>query len=184
MLEDWFILGVGCVEAWCWKHHRLQETCRWADRGDSQDHQRKCNSCLWRCCFQWGLRQSPFCKIGCQHKAIFYDSWLVCECPYPTFLWARAWLVFRFPLPATGFSGATPYQVKLGPIGREEATQLNKEIESFIPLFVKLIEDGKVVPNDYEVVGEPGFESVIEAYEYQKAGKGGSNKVLVKLQEA
>jgi hypothetical protein len=90
----------------------------------------------------------------------------------------------RDPLPAEEFSGGKPYPVKLGPIGRAEATELDKELSSFIPLIVKLIEDGKVVPSEYEVIGKPGFESVDEAWQYQMKGSGGSNKVLVKLQDA
>jgi len=88
------------------------------------------------------------------------------------------------PMPASDFSGATPSPVKLGPIGRADATELNKEISSYIPLIVKLMEDGKVVPSEYEVIGKTGFDSVIEAWAYQSAGKGGNKKVVVKLQDA
>jgi hypothetical protein len=86
-------------------------------------------------------------------------------------------------MPASDFSGGSPYPVKLGPIGRAEATTLNAEISAFIPLIVSLIESGKAVPADYEVIGETGFESAIEAYAYQGAGKGGNKKVVVKLQD-
>jgi hypothetical protein len=89
----------------------------------------------------------------------------------------------RTPIPASDFSGGTPYIIKLGPIGRPEATALNAELSSFIPLMYSLIESGKVVPSEYDLVGNTGFESVIEAYAYQNAGKGGNKKVVVKLQD-
>jgi hypothetical protein len=84
---------------------------------------------------------------------------------------------------ASDFSGVEPYIVKLGPIGRPEATELDAQISAFIPLIISLIESGKAVPAEYEIIGQTGFESVIEAYTYQGAGKGGNKKVLVKLQE-
>ena len=84
---------------------------------------------------------------------------------------------------ASEFSGVEPYNVKLGPIGRPEATELGAQISAFIPLIVSLIESGKVVPAEYEIIGDTGFESAIEAYAYQGAGKGGNKKVLVKLQD-
>jgi hypothetical protein len=84
---------------------------------------------------------------------------------------------------AEDFSGGKISPVKLGPIGRDGATELDEEISSFIPLIVKLIEDGKVVPSEYEVIGETGFDSVDEAWQYQMKGSGGSNKVLAKLQD-
>jgi hypothetical protein len=86
-------------------------------------------------------------------------------------------------MPASDFSGGTPYCTQLGPVGRPDATELNKEISTFIPLIVKLIEDGKVVPSEYVVIGEPGFDSVIEAWDYQSKGKGGNKKVMAKLQD-
>jgi hypothetical protein len=85
---------------------------------------------------------------------------------------------------ADDFSGGKVYPTQLGPIGRAEATELNKEIASYIPVIVKLMEDGKVVPSEYEIIGKPGFESVIEAWAYQAKGSGGSTKVLAKLQDA
>jgi hypothetical protein len=86
-------------------------------------------------------------------------------------------------MPASEFSGVEPSIVKLGPVGRPEATELNAQISAFIPLIVSLVESGKVVPAEYEIIGSTGFESVLEAYAYQGAGKGGNKKVLVKLQD-
>lgn len=87
-------------------------------------------------------------------------------------------------MPEDEFSGGKHYATKLGPIGRAGADELNKEIEAFIPLIVKLIEDGKVVPSEYEIIGKAGFESVPEAWAYQQRGAGGAKKVLVHLQDA
>jgi len=86
------------------------------------------------------------------------------------------------PMPSSSFSGGAIYPIKLGHIGRPGATELNAKISLFIPLIHSLIESGKVVPSEYEVIGKTGFESAIEAYAYQGAGKGGNKKVLVKLQ--
>jgi hypothetical protein len=89
----------------------------------------------------------------------------------------------RLPLSEADFGGGIPHQISLGPIGRPGSEKLNKELESYIPLMVNMLESGKVRPNQYDLVGKTGFESVLEAWEYQKSGKGGSNKVIVKLQE-
>ena len=40
-----------------------------------------------------------------------------------------------------------------------------------------------MLPNPYDIVGEAGLESVIEALKYQQKGAGGSNKVLAKIQD-
>ncbi len=71
----------------------------------------------------------------------------------------------------------------LGPIGRPEAKELNDDIAKFVPVIVGLVEKERVVPNPYDIVGEGGFESVIEALKYQQKGAGGSNKVLAKIQD-
>lgn len=81
------------------------------------------------------------------------------------------------------FHGAVVDHIALGPIGRPSAPELNAAIASYIPLMVKLIEDGKVKVSEYEVVGH-GFNEVAKAWEYQQSGKAGNKKVLVKLGEA
>lgn len=85
----------------------------------------------------------------------------------------------------TSFHGGSTYLVELGPIGRDEGktTGLNADIEKFVPLIVGLVEKELVVPNPYDVVGEGGFEDVIEAFRYQQKGAGGSDKVVVKIQD-
>jgi hypothetical protein len=87
-------------------------------------------------------------------------------------------------MPEEEFSGGKHYATQLGPIGRVDAVALNKEIETFVPLIVKLIEGGRVVPSEYEIIGKIGFESVLEAWAYQQKGAGGAKKVLVHLQDA
>lgn len=82
------------------------------------------------------------------------------------------------------FNGATINPVELGPIGREDATELNATITKLIPLMYELLFTGAVKPAEYEVIGTTGFGSVIEAYAYQRTGKAGAKKVLVKLQNA
>ena len=81
------------------------------------------------------------------------------------------------------FEGGKTYQIALGVVGRPDGTELNAHLAKFIPLIVGLIEQDKVAPSAYDVVGQGGFEDAIEAYKYQKKGAGGANKVLVKIQD-
>jgi hypothetical protein len=71
--------------------------------------------------------------------------------------------------------------ISLGPVGRPEATKLNKDIQAFLPLLYKLLETGKISPAEYVVIGDGGIESLPEAYSFQTAGKGGNKKVIVKI---
>jgi len=87
-------------------------------------------------------------------------------------------------MPASSFSGGTPYGIEMGTIGRPDSPQLNATMSSFIPLIHSLMESGKVVPSEYVIIGEgKGIESAMEAYAFQQAGKGGNKKVLAKLQD-
>jgi hypothetical protein len=81
------------------------------------------------------------------------------------------------------FEGGKTYTIALGPIGRDEGKELNEDLKKFIPFIHQLVEDGKIVPNEYDVVGEGGMDSVLEAITYQQKGAGGSNKVIVKIQD-
>lgn len=81
------------------------------------------------------------------------------------------------------FGGGKTYNILLDQVGRPEAEELNRDMAEFIPVLVALVEEGKVVPSKYDVVGGVGFESAIEALKYQKSGAGGSSKVLCRLQE-
>jgi len=80
------------------------------------------------------------------------------------------------------FEGGRTYKVRLGEIGRPQAEELNANIEKYIPVIVGLIELGKLLPQEYEVIGEGGFEDVLKAYHHQRSGAGGSRKVVVKIQ--
>ncbi|EXJ71886.1 uncharacterized protein A1O5_04387 [Cladophialophora psammophila CBS 110553] len=80
------------------------------------------------------------------------------------------------------FEGVKTHAVKLGGIGRPEAAELNKNIEEYIPVITALIEAGKLLPAEYEVIGT-GFEAALKAYDHQRSGAGGSRKVVVKIQD-
>lgn len=83
------------------------------------------------------------------------------------------------PLPDTSV-GFTSYPIKLGPIGRPEAADLNKELNKYIPVIVKLVESRKLRLGEHIVEGK-GIEGLLEAWEVQKSGKAGSAKVLVEI---
>ncbi|KIW26840.1 hypothetical protein, variant [Cladophialophora immunda] len=80
------------------------------------------------------------------------------------------------------FEGAKTHAIKLGGVGRPEAAELNQKIEAYVPVVAALIEAGKLVPAEYEVIGT-GFEAAIKAYEHQRSGAGGSRKVVFKVQD-
>ena len=79
------------------------------------------------------------------------------------------------------FEGGKTYKVKLGGVGRPEAEELNANIEKYVPVIVGLIESGKLLPQEYEVIGDGGFDDAIKAYHHQRSGAGGSRKVIVKI---
>ncbi|KAF2267843.1 GroES-like protein [Lojkania enalia] len=83
------------------------------------------------------------------------------------------------PVPdaSAGFS-TTP--VELGPIGRPGADELNKKLNSYIPVIAKLVENGKFKVGEYTVEGQ-GVEEIGKAWDVLKSGKAGSTKVLVKV---
>jgi len=81
------------------------------------------------------------------------------------------------------FEGGKSYIIALGPIGRDGADELNADLARYIPVIGQLVEDGKIKPNDYDLVGEGGMEAILEAISYQQKGAGGSNKVIVKVQD-
>lgn len=81
----------------------------------------------------------------------------------------------------------TTYGVALGPIGRPFATELNSDIEKFIPVLYEMMSTGKLTPAETYVVGgkeDNPFEDIIEAYNLQQSGKAGSKKVVVKVADA
>ncbi|KAI9807806.1 MAG: hypothetical protein M1825_005111 [Sarcosagium campestre] len=86
--------------------------------------------------------------------------------------------------PMGAVDGVSVYRIALGPIGREteEAATLNESIKGFIPHLVRYLANGALKPNDYELVGKPGLESIIEAYALQSKGQGGGKKIIAKIQ--
>jgi len=81
------------------------------------------------------------------------------------------------------FEGGKTDTIQLGDIGRPEAEVVNGIIESYIPFIAGLIEAGKLLPTEYEVIGQGGFEDAVKAYDHQRSGAGGSHKVVVKIQD-
>ncbi|ETI23023.1 hypothetical protein G647_04819 [Cladophialophora carrionii CBS 160.54] len=81
------------------------------------------------------------------------------------------------------FEGGKTYPVALGTVGRPEATELNRKVATYIPVITGLIEAGKLLPTEYEVIGNGGFDDAVKAYHHQLAGAGGSKKVVVKIQD-
>lgn len=81
------------------------------------------------------------------------------------------------------FEGGNTYEVKLGPIGRPEAAELNNNMEKWIPVLVKLVENGHVKVGDYEMVGSAGAEGVVAGYKYKSGGTSGLKKIVVKIQD-
>ncbi len=81
------------------------------------------------------------------------------------------------------FEGGKTYLVQLGDVGRPEATALNDKIAKYIPVVLGLIESGKLVPAEYEVIGNGGLDDAVKAFHHQLSGAGGSRKVVVKIQD-
>ncbi|KAF2001804.1 GroES-like protein [Amniculicola lignicola CBS 123094] len=84
------------------------------------------------------------------------------------------------PLPEA--QGFTPVPITLGPIGRPDAAELNKQLKEFIAVIVKLIEAEKLQMPAFSVQGH-GIEGILKAWEVQISGKLGSTKVLVEVAE-
>ena len=81
------------------------------------------------------------------------------------------------------FEGGRTHLVKLGGVGRPEATELNEKLATYIPVITSLLQSGKLLPAEYEVIGNGGFEDAVKAYHHQLSGAGGSRKVVVKIQD-
>jgi NADPH:quinone reductase-like Zn-dependent oxidoreductase len=84
------------------------------------------------------------------------------------------------------FEGGKTYCTELGRIGKsgdKEEKETNEIMAKDIPIIVKLVEGGQVVPAEYEVIGDGGFEDAVKAYRHQAKGAGGSKKVVVKIQD-
>lgn len=79
------------------------------------------------------------------------------------------------------------YPISLGLIGKSGADlahepSLNDDIATYIALIHQLLEDGKLQPNEINVVANGGFEGVAEAVAFQQKAQGGG-KVVITLQE-
>jgi NADPH:quinone reductase-like Zn-dependent oxidoreductase len=81
------------------------------------------------------------------------------------------------------FEGGETHWTMLGKIGKPTEKEANQVLSDDIPLIVKLVEEGKVVTPEYEVIGDGGFEDAVKAYYHQVKGAGGSKKVVVKIQD-
>ena len=77
------------------------------------------------------------------------------------------------------------YRTELGVIGRtrddEVVVWTNEQLESYIPFLTRLLDTGKLRPNEFKVVGN-GFEDIPKAVEIQQRGGSGGAKVIVDLQ--
>jgi len=73
-------------------------------------------------------------------------------------------------------------RIKLGMIGQPgtEEQAVTKDLESYIPYLETYVEEGKLRPMHYEIVGD-GFEAVAEAVKTSNTGKYGGRKCVVKL---
>lgn len=80
----------------------------------------------------------------------------------------------------TDFGGGSTYCIELGVIGRPEGSSLNTKLAEYIAACTKLMEEGKLVAGEHEVVGE-GVSAGVEAYKYLVSGRAGSKKVVVKI---
>ncbi|KAF2668098.1 GroES-like protein [Microthyrium microscopicum] len=69
--------------------------------------------------------------------------------------------------------------VKLGPIGQPQASELNGLIKSFIPFVHNLLEQDKIVTTEYIVQGN-GVDAIPDVAKFHAEGKGGNKKVMVK----
>ena len=74
-------------------------------------------------------------------------------------------------------------EIELGPIGRDEAKELNDKLAAYIPVLLNLINSGKLKPNEYEVAGG-GFGDLAKAVEHQQKGTSAGSKVLIELGKA
>ncbi|EEH46394.2 uncharacterized protein PADG_02492 [Paracoccidioides brasiliensis Pb18] len=83
----------------------------------------------------------------------------------------------------TDFEGGKTTIVQMGTIGRPNGEHINKLLEEYIPVFVALFEQEKLLPAPFDLIERGGFEDALEAYRYHQKGAGRSHKVVVKIQE-
>lgn len=78
--------------------------------------------------------------------------------------------------------GIKIHRVQLGAIGKSDAAELNGYIASYVPMIEDLVEAGKLIPNDYQIIGQVGLESVIQAWKEQQKNSGAGGKYLARIQ--
>lgn len=77
--------------------------------------------------------------------------------------------------------GLDTHHINLGMLGRPGTEDLSATVSKHIRLIEKLIVNGQLTPQAYEIVGE-GLEALAEAHKFQQSGGGGSKKVLVQIE--
>ena len=79
--------------------------------------------------------------------------------------------------------GAHLDEIHLGLVGRPDAMEINAAIESYVPVIHELVKSGKIKPSQVVQIGDGKdvWQDAIAAFEYQKSGKAGSKKVIVKI---
>ncbi len=89
-------------------------------------------------------------------------------------------------MPIEPRKGIEVYAVTLGAIGRsgnEHTLEVNQDIEDFIPKLETLLAQGLLQPMEFEVVGELGFESVLNGLQAFNAKKSSVKKIVVRVAE-
>lgn len=87
-------------------------------------------------------------------------------------------------MPIEPKQGVEVYLCSLGQIGRsgsEHTTQVNQDMEGFIPLLEKYFDEGLLKPMEYEVVGDVGVGEVLKGLDAFNGRKSGEKKVLVRI---
>ncbi len=79
------------------------------------------------------------------------------------------------------------HRVDLGVIGRsgddiKDHPTINEELAKFIPMIKGLVESGKMIPNEVQLVGNGGLESIPQAVAEQQKSGGAGGKFVVKVQ--
>lgn len=87
-------------------------------------------------------------------------------------------------MPIEPKQGIQIYLVKLGAIGKSSNAgelELNSHISSFIPKLEEYLEQGKLKPMEYDVVGNVGVGEVLAALDAFNAKKSGDKKIVVRI---
>lgn len=74
----------------------------------------------------------------------------------------------------TDFKGGHTCCIQLRMVGKDGARETNKSVARYIQVLTKLF---KLVPNSYLIIGNEGFETVIDAIKCYKSRIAGPNKL-------